>query len=197
MGRSHCSSILLAIGLAGCLFLFGTQGNAFAGELVEALATHTKGRYHFNITMLVNAPKDPIYKLLTDYDNLARLSPNILTSQLLRSNDGGYTLVEIISRQCIAWFCHRMHQIQNVLDQGDGILKIIDVPQEGHILAANSLWKIRSQGDKTRIDYESTLQFDFWVPPLLGPMLLKNKIRSSLIDTINRLEALANPDQAD
>ncbi len=197
MGRSRYHIILIAAWLFGTLFLVDTQGKARAGELIEALAIHKNGHYDFTIIMLVDAPRDFIYRLLTDYDNLTQLSPNIVSSHLLKSGNDEHSLVEINSYHCIAWFCRRMHQIQKVQDLGDGILRTTDVPQKGHVLAANSLWRIHRQGDKTRIEYHSTLQIDFWVPPLLGPMLLKNKFRSSLIDTINRLETMANPDQAD
>ena len=52
-------------------------------------------------------------------------------------------------------------------------------------------WRIRPEGAQTRMEYNATLVPKFFVPPLIGPWVIKLRIRDSLLSGAETLETLA------
>jgi hypothetical protein len=50
---------------------------------------------------------------------------------------------------------------------------------------------IKAEGDQSRIEYRAEMEPDSFIPPLIGPFLLKRKIRKELRATALIIETLA------
>jgi len=163
-----------------------------AGELLTADVEYSDGRYIVEIDMLVDAPVDSVYRIITDYNNLTRIHENIKESELIFSLDDRNHRVRIVSEACITFFCISMTQVQDVEEKPGHIISSSVIADKSDFTYAHAFWRISAKDNYTRVQFNTDLQPKFWVPPLIGPFLIKKKIYNASIETILNLEELAS-----
>ena len=57
--------------------------------------------------------------------------------------------------------------------------------------SGSAVWQIRPVGEHTRVYHESSLKPDFFIPPVIGNKLMKNKMQKDTLATFNRIECYA------
>jgi hypothetical protein len=180
--------------LTALLLLIGFSSAAVhAGEVRKAEVEHDDGRYMVEIDVLINARDDAVHKILTDYAHLARVHENIKKSELLFSLDEHTHQVRVVAEACITYFCKSMVQTQDVQETDAHTIIVTAVPEKSDFVFAHSRWKILPAGNATRVIFNTDLKPKFWVPPVIGPYLIKKKLHSASLETIINLEKLATP----
>ena len=53
------------------------------------------------------------------------------------------------------------------------------------------------ENEGSRLIFFAALTPDFWVPPLIGPYIIKKKMREEAVETVLGLERLASAAQAE
>lgn len=172
-------------------FIFASP--VFSGEVIHSHVSHKEGVYKASLKMQIKAPVNKVYALLTDFNYLSRLSDNITDSDLIDDNPPEY-IVAIETHTCVLFFCKDLKQTQEVLEFDNGYISVEDIKGESDFVFANTLWHIRAFEDGTRVNFRTEMKPDFWLPPLLGPWLFKNKMLEETQIMIERLEQLANHD---
>jgi len=162
-----------------------------AGELETLTLRHRADSYHVHAILRVEAPLPQVYALLTDYDHLSRINPVVQSSRRLDTGAQGPARVELHTTSCLLWFCRNLRQVQEVEERGDGILLVRDLPGHSDFGVLNARWEITGQGGATRISYEADMVPGFWLPPVVGPALMKRSIRRTALATIRNLERRA------
>jgi hypothetical protein len=94
-------------------------------------------------------------------------------------------------RACVLFLCKTVRRVQDVALQPNGDITASAVPALSDFSRAEEHWRIIPQGSGTRIHYDAQLVPDFFVPPMLGPWLLKRAIRRDLLGAAARIESLA------
>ena len=56
-------------------------------------------------------------------------------------------------------------------------------------------WRFQSEGTGTLVAYDFEFEPKFWIPPLIGPYMLAEKLRKDSVRAINRIEAIAQTRQ--
>ena len=59
-----------------------------------------------------------------------------------------------------------------------------------HGYARVNIWQ---EPTGTRVLIRSEVRPDFWIPPIIGPWLIKRKLRSEALETVQNLERVALP----
>ncbi len=166
---------------------------ATAGRVLTAVVTHESGFYFIEVDALVAIPERRARQLLTDYNHLHRVNPAVEVSEVLAERGSGDYRVRTVTRACVWFFCKSIHQVQDVIEGADGSITAIVVPEQSdlrHGYARVDLWE---EAEGTRILIRSEVEPDFWIPPLIGPWVIKRKLRSEALDTVANLERLASP----
>lgn len=163
-----------------------------AGELLGNSVELSDGHYLIHIDMLIDADPDRVYACLTDYDRLDRLSPEITRSELLYANHPQYR-VRVVTEGCIGPFCRTVEQVQDVTELRNGYILVKVMPAMSDLRYGQNVWHIRAENGRTRVTYSADLVPDFWLPPILGPLLFQQKLASEGENVINTLEMLARP----
>ena len=52
-------------------------------------------------------------------------------------------------------------------------------------------WEFAEESDGTRVLYKLVMEPDFWVPPAIGPYLIKRKLKNDGGEALNRIEDIA------
>jgi len=173
-----------------CLLLAGVSMAviAHASEAVEAGVVHDAGVYTLNLNAVIDAPITKVRGMLTAYDHLERVNPAVKESSVidtfgLRSHRV-YTRIEA----CVAFYCKRLLQVWDVEENPDGDIVATIVPEASNFKSGHARWILRKVNGKTRLHFTTVLEPSFWVPPLIGPWLIRYTLRREALESIENLE---------
>ncbi|GBE10957.1 polyketide cyclase / dehydrase and lipid transport [bacterium BMS3Bbin12] len=180
---------LLVLILSGCTLFAGA---AHAAGVVDLQVERHGDRYRLAMRMNLEMPARELRAIITDYAHLARLNPAIVESKVL-ARKNGVTRVRTVVRGCIAFFCFDVHQVQDVQVRADGEIVAVTVPALSDFRYGLARWRIVPRGARAcRLDLEAVIVPSFWVPPIIGPWLIRHKMRDEALRTAATLERLAS-----
>ena len=96
---------------------------------------------------------------------------------------------------CILFYCKNF--VRNgylLLTPKHDIVAITD-PDESDFEYSRERWRLSSDGEGTLLIYEFELEPSFWVPPLVGPDLMKRVLQKGAVRAVDRIEALARGEE--
>ena len=184
MSGGGATRIVLASG-----FLLGTP--ALAYSLDDTTIQHSAGVYTVAFDMRLDADAASVRTLMTDYDHLDRLSDIVIDSRVLDVLADGSKRIQLDVRACVWIFCRTVRRVEDVTTLENGDLSASALPERSDFSHAVERWRIDPTPGGTRLRYNAQLAPNFFVPPLLGPYLIKQAIRRELISAAQHLEALA------
>lgn len=176
---------LIAI-LAGLI-----AGPAAAAEIIRTDVTHDGGMYTVEFEVRMQARERAVRALMTDYAQLTRLSDTVIVSEVLQQHGNGKQRIKLLLHACVLFLCKDIKKIEDVetLASGDIITEV--VPQGSDFTQATERWQIMPDATQTRVRYQAQMTPSFFVPPLIGPYIVKSKIRAELVTSMRKLEQLA------
>ena len=165
-----------------------------AGDVHRAEVRYERGSYRLLFEVEVNAPVDSVYAILTDFDHLYRLSPAVVESARLPP-DGGRERRRLAIRGCVLIFCRKVVMIEDVERIGTDLVVTTIIPAKSDFRSGRTEWQLQDAGDgRCRIRLASEVRPAFWVPPLIGPAIIKRKLLSEAGATLVRIEELVRRD---
>lgn len=164
-----------------------------AKEITQLNIEHADGRFIIHANILIAAPLSQVRAVLTDFENLSELNPNIKTVEILDSKDADQTRMRIQSQTCILFFCLNYQWVQEtqVLASND-IITHFDASlsdfRQGWVR-----YRLLAEGNQTRLVTDADLVPSFWIPPFLGPALIKRSLYQESLAIALRIEQLTRP----
>ena len=162
-----------------------------AAEIKRLDVKKEKGRYIITAECLLEAPPEGIFEVLTDYDRFDELSSMITESRFLESDDTDPPLVFTRSHGCVLFFCKTVDKTERMETVANQTVITTVLPEKSTVDYSKAVWRIRPEGEKTRLFYELDTDLGFWVPPLIGPLVVKRAWYSGSERALNRLEQFA------
>lgn len=172
------------------------MASVFAADLQSVKVSHKDGRYYMSSVTFFQAPRAGVFDVLTDYEHFGRLSSVYREYKYLSPTDDGVPRVYTRVEGCILFFCQSMERTERLIAEGLDALVAIVEPEASDFSFSEARWTFTESGEGTLVAYEMSMQPSFWVPPLIGPYMIKRKLRSGGLDAIERIEALANSSTA-
>ena len=160
---------------AATLTLLGLAGVAGAAEIEALKVAYAKGTFTVDAQMLLQAPVAAVRAALTDYEHLDQLSDAIAESHLLRQ-DADAATVFTRSRACAGWFCREIRKTERVTQTADTIVAEAD-PALSNVEHSVTRWHFIAVGDRTRVVWRVEVDPAFFIPPLIGPPLVKSAMQ--------------------
>jgi hypothetical protein len=166
-----------------------------AGEVQHASVDYRDGDYSIDISVRINGDKDTIYGIATDYKQLSRLSDLIIEAGLINHTDAdGRTVVRrrMVTKSCVLRFCFDAILIEDLWEPQSGIIKSVFIPEESDFLYGEAIWHVTRLDDThTLVSFNSKFKPAFWIPPLIGPLLIKRMMLDAARQTIQNIEDIA------
>lgn len=175
--------------LASVCVLWAVAG--MAGKVYMASASHKYGVYLVEVDALVNVSEPRVRELLTDYNNLGKLNPAIEVSEIIKTREPGDYQVLTETEACVWFYCKRIHQVQDVIESYDGSVTATVIPELSDFRNGYARLNLWQEPGGTRVLIRSEVEPDFWIPPLIGPWLIKRKLQSEALETVRNLERVA------
>ena len=187
----------LTIGIHGNKYLIGFIASFYinmspiAGELEEISVTVDNGDYGIRIAMVMDAPADYVYRIITDYKHAYRINPCITESEILPSPDEGTVRVHNHSVHCAWLFCFDIDWVGDIVELQEGHIMVGTLPEYSSFDSGMAVWRIHPQGERTWIFHHSHFKPNFFIPPLIGERIIKQHMRDETLDTFKRIECHA------
>jgi uncharacterized membrane protein len=174
----------------GCISIL-LSGPSISGELLELAVREKEGEYSLRIVVVMNAPADYVYQVITDYRNAYRINPAITSVKILPAERDDVTRVVSRSTHYVGMFAFEIEWAGDVVERRRQRIDMTTVPKYSSFESGFSLWEISPQGDQTWVLHESTLKPKFFVPPLIGTYLVKKHMNNEALTTFHHIECHA------
>ena len=165
--------------------------SAYSIDVDHIHVTEEAGVYRISVSAELSVPVDYVRDVLTDYSHLYRLSQTIIESEVLASYDDGRVLVRSKVLCCSGPFCMEFERVDTVKVLKSGDIEARIVPESSEFSSGRAVWKITGNDYKTRLTYEAYIEPDFFIPPLLGTMMVKQQMHDEFKETYLRVEHIA------
>ncbi len=178
------------------LVLILVHFHAYGGEVLNTQASYEKSEFHIITSMVIKGDSQQVFDILTDYQQLAQVSEIVLSSHKItenRSLEDGPIRVGINTRTCVLFFCFKARIVEDVEILNEVTLKAVIVPELSDFKSGEIIIQVLDYPDnQTLVSFESRFTPDFWVPPIIGPMIIKRKTIQTSTHTIFQIEKLLN-----
>lgn len=175
--------------IAGCLLLAAAP--ARPGEVLDVAVERFEQRYVVQIDARFTATPERLRALLTDYAHLQRINNSIRRSEVIEINSPQHHCVLTEAEVCVAVFCKRITQVQDVAVLPDGNILATVRPMRSDFRYGIARWDFREEPTGTRMRFRSEIEPAFWVPPLIGPWLIQRALEAETLKSVVNLERLA------
>jgi hypothetical protein len=158
---------------------------------IDTLAvTHDDGHYTVDFSVRLAAPAEKVRALSTDYANLAQLSDLVAESRILAVS-GNTTRLKLVLRACVLFLCKSVGRVEDVVAEPNGDITTRALPEQSDFRVAAERWRILPEGTGTRFLYRAELEPAFFVPPIIGPLVMRRVLARELRESAVRFEQLA------
>ncbi|MCJ7451258.1 MAG: SRPBCC family protein [Steroidobacteraceae bacterium] len=159
----------------GLLGLIATCASASASTPVEVERVDSVVRV--SATIEARASPELCFAVLTDFDHMADFLPGLKSSRLV-SLPGEPLRLRQVGRSVLGL---------SSLAIDVTLAVTLDPPHEftftevvGNLRQMRGRWHVAGDPTHCTIDYRAEIEPNFWVPPLIGPLLIKRQVREQV-----------------
>lgn len=175
-------SILAAVSLAG---------TATAAELRDINVEHSRGQYTVHSVVWFDASVEQVFEVFRQWDLSTKFSSAIAESRDVEADELGRPQYYVRNEGCLLFFCKSFVRQGYVELEVNERLKAIANPDISDFRQSNETWTFVPEGGGTVVAYHLRMEPKFWIPPGIGPYIIKRKFRNNGGEAIDRIEAIA------
>ena len=139
-----------------------------------------------------DATVEQVFEVFRRWDLSTQFSSVIAESRDIAPDEYGRPGYYVRNEGCLLFFCKsfvrqglRRTGGQRGTARRSRTLKISDFK------LSNETWTFAAENGGTAVSYRLLMEPDFWVPPVIGPYIIKRKFRNNGGDAIDRIEEIA------
>lgn len=179
------ATVLLTIGLLAPALVS-------AAAIVRTETAYADGRYHVSFEVVLDANRNKVWQIMTDYEQLPRVSKVIVASRVLQTQDANRHRVAVTFHACVLIFCKTMKKVVDIQAWPRHDILVTGDPALSDFSYSVEHWHVVTEGAKTRLFYTAEMVPDFFIPPLIGPWLMKSFLQREIKATAIEVETLAS-----
>jgi hypothetical protein len=172
-----------------CLLLLPAL--ATAAEVRSLEVSHDDGVFVLDSLNYVAAPTEAVYAALLDYSQFGRLSSYIKESRYIEPAADGTPRVYTRATGCLLFVCREIFKTERLEVDGVAHIAAVVEPEGSNLSEGRSDWWVTAEADGTVLRYRVELVPDFWVPPVIGPIVIRMALKRAGGRAVERLEMLA------
>ena len=180
-----------ALGIVVSLLALLSSQAANAADLREIEVERADGIYMLQSVVWFDADIETVYRVVLDWDLSEQFSSVVVEARNTGSDATGDRGFYTRNEACVLFYCMSVERVGRVEHEPVAIIKAITDPEKSDFHISNETWEFEQEGDGTLIRYQLEMRPKFWIPPLIGPYVLKKKLREDGAAALNRIEAIA------
>ncbi len=180
--------MIRALAAAG-LWLLAAGAGAAEFRTLELIRQEQTFRVESDVYLA--APPSGVYRVLSDYDDFERLSSVFVESRMLEPIENGTGIVFFHMKGCVLFFCREVQLIERIDVEPETRIEVTIIPERSEMRRGWASWDIEPDGEGTLVRYVAEVEPEFWIPPLIGPLVIRAVLLTRGARAARRLEALA------
>ena len=181
----HIGRRLIAI----CLLCSGTS-YVHAMDIHRISAEYVSGEYRLTLSATLSAPADRVEAVLRDYDHYHALDVRILDARIGKRIQPDQLELFTRIRVCFTFLCRNVDRLELVEERPLELLATV-IPDRSDAERGSTHTLLIRDGDKTQLQYTSTIVPKFWVPALFGRNIMLHTLRDATTSMFEHIEKLA------
>lgn len=171
--------------------------HASAAQVSDVQVKRDGARFRIDMHLIIDASAPAVFRALQDYAAMARYNPDLRAVRVKPTHTPDRLRLFTTIHACVLIFCKTMHQEQIMTARtgaDGGTLDAELVPHGGDFKGGHGVWIVRpcSAGrTMTCMDVQIQLVPAFWVPPVIGPWVLRRKMDEEAHRTVTGLEQVS------
>jgi ribosome-associated toxin RatA of RatAB toxin-antitoxin module len=182
-GRWQSAAKVLAL-LLPC----ATAASATADGGLETKVTREGRLLHVQATLGAHAPTTTCYEVLADFDRLETFVPGLVSSDVL-SEPGEPIVLHQVGEASAGPFDYTLDVTLAVHE--DPPRRIEFERTDGNLRQMKGSWTVTGDAVHCDIAYFADIEPAFWVPPLIGPVLMRKRIATQLKGVVEEIRRRA------
>ena len=176
-----------------CLLLIVAAFTTTAGaaEMLSIKVGHEKGTYTMNSEIWFDATVEQVYEIFRYWDNATKFSSAIVESRDMPPDEQGRPQFYVRNRGCVLFFCRSFERQGHIESEVNVVIFAFVDPENSDFHLSNESWHFVARDGGTVVIYDLEMTPKFWIPPGIGPYLIKRKLRSDGGGAVDRIEVLA------
>jgi Polyketide cyclase / dehydrase and lipid transport len=151
-----------------------------------------EGVYSLRAETHLDAKPESIVNVLLDYERFGRISSVYKEYGYLDPLPDGTPIVYTRMEGCLLKiFCKSMTRVEALEVEAPNHIRTVTLPDRSDFKRSISDWMLEPEGEGTRMTYSLEMEPDFFVPPVVGPIILKRTLKQGGGRAIDRIELLA------
>ena len=177
--------------LAVILIALTGQGVGSAAEIRSIDVKYEDGFYTLVSVVWFDAGLRPMFYVFSTWDLSDQFSGAVVEARDLEADELGRPGFFVVNRGCVVFFCKTLTRQGYVEIEKEKVLRAFADPALSDFKVSNESWEFAEERGGTTVKYTLFMQPDFWVPPAIGPYLIKRKLKTDGSRALNRIEAIA------
>jgi len=173
------------------LLVLAIFSSAEAAEMLSIEVEHEKGVYTMNSEVWFDATVEQVYEIFRYWDNSTKFSSAIVESRDVAPDTQGRPQFYVRNKGCVLFFCTSFERRGYVEAELNKVILAFVNPETSDFHLSNESWRFIQRDGGTVVIYDLEMQPKFWIPPGIGPYLIKRKLRNNGGRAIDRIEVLA------
>lgn len=173
-------------------------GASASTATLNSIDVDRKGEvYSLVAETFINATPEAISNVLLDYERFGRISNVYKEYGYLDPLPDGTPVVFTRMEGCLLKvFCKSMTRVEKLEVASPDHIRTVTLPDRSDFKRSTSEWSMEPEDNGTRMTYTLEMEPNFFVPPVVGPMLLKHTLKQDGGKVIDRIESLAQAVEA-
>ncbi len=160
-----------------------------AAELRSIDVSYDGTRYQFKSVVWFKTGIDETYQVFSHWDYSTLFSSAVVEAR--DTEIDGQPGYYVVNRGCVLFFCKTLKREGRVERETNRVLRSYADPEKSDFRQADEVWEFDEENGGTRVIYRLTMEPAFWVPPAIGPWMIKRKLRKDAGEAIDRIEEVA------
>jgi hypothetical protein len=169
---------------------------AHAAQVLDVQVTRAGGGFVIRMHIAIDAAPPAVFRALQAYRAMMRYNPDLRAARVEPTGVPGRVRLFTAVHTCVLVFCKTMHQAEvmtAIATPNGGVLEAQFLPR-GDFQAGRGRWTVRpcsTAGAMSCMDVWIELVPAFWVPPVIGPWVIRKKMVEEARYTGEGLELIA------
>ena len=170
---------------------------AHAAQVLGVRVTRDGERFLIDMRVSIAAPPSAVFRALQDYSAMTRYNPDLRAVRAEPTAVPGRVRLYTTVRTCVLIFCRTMRQEEMMVattNAQGGVLEAKLLAHGGAFKAGSGRWAVGPcPADRAMTCMNARIELlpAFWVPPVIGPWVIRRKMEEEAYRTSVGLELVA------